>query len=157
MRSDIARELGYGPELPVLVAASRNKIMNAEQQRRKRALRSVAALAVISVAALGFGLLAFEQRRAAQRRSQAERLLDLGQIALDEHPMQALPYLVAAREAGIEGAAIRASFVRALRNVPLVTFVDHTSGVTSAAFSADGTRVVMASPDKTARVWDATT
>jgi WD40 repeat protein len=41
--------------------------------------------------------------------------------------------------------------------VPLVTLLGHTSGVTAASFSPDGTRVVTASWDNTARVWDATT
>ena len=33
----------------------------------------------------------------------------------------------------------------------------HTSGVSSVAFSPDGTRIVTGSGDKTAKVWDART
>ena len=39
----------------------------------------------------------------------------------------------------------------------LATLAGHEDGVTSAQFSPDGTRIVTASDDKTARVWDAAT
>ena len=46
---------------------------------------------------------------------------------------------------------------QALRSLPLVTFAGHGSPVRAAAFNPDGTRVVTASSDQTARVWDAST
>ncbi len=42
-----------------------------------------------------------------------------------------------------------------LRRVPLGTYRGHTDGVRTAAYSPDGTRVVTASNDRTARIWDA--
>jgi WD40 repeat protein/serine/threonine protein kinase len=39
----------------------------------------------------------------------------------------------------------------------LAALIGHTGGVLSASFSPDGTRIVTASTDKTARVWDAVT
>ena len=40
---------------------------------------------------------------------------------------------------------------------PVTAPLEHQGDVTAAAFSSDGTRVVTASADKTARVWDAAT
>ncbi len=41
--------------------------------------------------------------------------------------------------------------------VPSVTLAGHTDAVESAAFSPDGTKVVTASLDSTAKIWDVTT
>jgi WD40 repeat protein len=128
MQSDAARELGYGPELPALVAASRSELEKLERQARK-AQRFV-------------GMTYLEQGRA---------------LLLDGRPMRALPYLVAARTQMVEGPVARMLFAQATRNLPLVTFVGHGSSVRAAVFSPDATRVVTASNDKTARMWDAAT
>jgi WD40 repeat protein len=128
MQSDAARELGYGAELPALVAASRGVIEKAE--RRQQEARRLVAMSYL------------EHGRA---------------LVLDGHPMQALPYLVAARTEALDGPVVRTLFAQASRNLPLVSFVGHSSSVRAAAFSLDGTRVVTASWDKTARIWDAST
>ena len=73
------------------------------------------------------------------------------------HPMRALPYLVAARAAGNDSPVLRMLFAQAARATPLVTLAGHTGPVVGAAWSRDGTRVVTASDDMTARVWDAAT
>jgi WD40 repeat protein len=153
MQSEAAQELGYGAELWALVTASRREVEKVQRQRHWRRLRAIAVLFL----ALVLGLVAWNQRRDAQRGAEAQRLLERGRALLDEHPMQALPYLVAARAAGLESVEIRMWFAQASRSVPWVTLVGHGSSVGDAAFSADGTRVVTASSDKTARVWDATT
>src|SRR5262249_947789 len=47
--------------------------------------------------------------------------------------------------------------VHRLCHADLLTLQGHTDMVLRASFSADGSRIVTASMDKTARVWDATT
>ena len=47
-------------------------------------------------------------------------------------------------------------YVHRLCNGSLLTLKGHTSRVSSASFSADGSRIVTSSDDKTAKVWDAT-
>ena len=121
MWSDAARELGYGRELPALVAASRSEL---EKARRV------------------VGMSYLEQGRA---------------LLLDGHPMQALPYLVAARTETMDSPVLRMLFAQASKSLPLVSFVGHGSTVSSAAFSPDGTRVVTASRDNTARIWNVST
>jgi len=128
MQGDAARELGYGPELPALVAASRSEIERVERQAQE-ARRFVA-------------MTHLEQGRA---------------LVLDGHPMRALPYLVAARAETMDSPVLRMLFAQAARNLPWVTFVGHRSSVRKAAFSPDGTRVVTASDDHTARVWEVST
>jgi WD40 repeat protein len=43
----------------------------------------------------------------------------------------------------------------ALSGAEVLTLKGHTDGVTSASFSTDGSRLVTASHDGTAKVWDA--
>jgi WD40 repeat protein len=128
MQGDAARDLGYGPELPALVAASRSELERVAHEAQK---------------ARRFAAMTYQEQGRA--------------LLFEGRPMRALPYLVAARSEAIESPVLQTLFAQASRNLPLVTFVGHGSSVRKAAFSPDGTRVVTASWDNTARVWNAST
>ena len=79
------------------------------------------------------------------------------QLVLDGHPQEAMPYLMAVRQKGENGIPFRMLIGTATRSLPLLPPLVHQGWVWSASFSPDGTRVVTASDDQTARVWDAAT
>ncbi|HEX8110228.1 MAG TPA: TIR domain-containing protein, partial [Kofleriaceae bacterium] len=112
IHSDAARELGSPAELGALVAASWSAIDHAERQvHGTRRL---------------LGMTYLEQGRS---------------LLLDGHPMQALPYLVAARAEGIESPVLRILFAQASNSLPIACF----PSAGAAVFSADGARVVTTS------------
>ncbi len=82
-----------------------------------------------------------ELRRELRRRAGAAYLEEGRRRVLEGHPMQALPYLVAAGEEGGESPLL-AMLRGSVGEVPLVNLVGHGGNVRSAAFSPDGTRVV---------------
>ena len=164
LRSDAAREVGSGAELSALVAASRAAIAEVDRQRRARTRRVIAGLAAFSVVAAALGLVEWQQRNAARRRAHEDRVrlgmayLDEGRTLLfDDHPLRALPYLVAAREHDVEDATLGLLFERAASHTPRLTLLGHTARVRTAAFSPDGSRAVTASDDRTAWIWSTAT
>ena len=166
MHSAAANELGYGSELPALVTASRREFDKARQQRRWHTVRT---LAILGLAGL-LGFVALQEWRRARRREDAQRLLAAGQEYIDDHPMEALPCLIAAHAQGIKTLELRRLVAQATSAAPLVTLIDgdviddpgtspHTrrGTITAAAFSPDSTHVVTTSDDGAARIWDART
>ncbi len=161
-RTDAARELGEAPEVTALIDASRRALEAARRRRRRRlAGLAVAGVAVAAGAAASLAVIAGQAKVAALERRTADRLageqaLEVGrQLVVDERHAQAIPYLIAARELGVDRPALRMLFGTAARN-PVVAVMRHDGPVTSASFSRDGARLVTAS-DRTARLWDART
>lgn len=77
------------------------------------------------------------------------------QLLIDGRPLEALPCLLEARCAGAAGPVLRMLFAAARAASPAPTMLQHDGTVESAAFSADGARVITASSDHHARIWDA--
>jgi WD40 repeat protein len=79
------------------------------------------------------------------------------QELLQGQALHATVYLSKAYQAGETEPMLRLLLAQAMRSVEaeLASLEGHTSGVESAQFSADGTRVVTASWDQTGKVWDA--
>jgi WD40 repeat protein len=175
-REEAAQVLGQTPDLGAFLAAS-----EAAQSRviRRRRL-TFAGLSLLTVVTSILALFAWRQANEADRqrhdalekRDQRNRVVaesvqlyqETGRQWLleAEHPLEALPYLVAARASAetidrTPSASLCMLFAQAMRNLPLSPPLQHQNRVMSVAFSPDGTRVVTASYDGTARVWDADT
>ncbi len=89
----------------------------------------------------------------------AQSYADAGrQFLVDHRYQEAVAYLLAARQSGTVSASapLGTMFWEVEQYLPLIS-LEHQDKVMSAAFSPDGTRVVTASSDKTARVWDVAT
>ena len=136
------------------------------QSRTKLArLMLVGLLVTIALAltAIVFERKAQQQTRAALR-NESISLVTLSRLALDaKQPVDAVRLVLAAwpRKDDGDRPQMRQT-INALNLVLLglherVSLNGHGGEVTSAAFSPDGTRIVTASKDHTARIWDATT
>jgi len=174
-RHESAQVLGHTADLGDFIAASEVAQFQAIRQRRRArlTLMVVPLTVVIAIVMSTLALVADGQRRdALKQRNERNRLVaesvqlyqDIGSQQLNEaeRPLQALPYLVAAREAteisnGALSPDLQMLFAAAARNLPMVPQMQHQGAVVSATFSPDGTRVVTGSLDGTAQIWDAVT
>src|SRR5262249_45578019 len=161
-------ELGESPEVTALIDASRDALDRARWRRRRWLATAFAALALfaavtatLAIAARRQADVAETQRAEAERqRRAAVRMLrqqcrEAGrQLVATGHFQRAIPYLVAARDQGIDDAVLRALFRTATMSSVQIA-LRHGGPVAAVAFSDDGARVVTGSEDGTARVWDA--
>jgi len=133
-------------------------------RRRARLAQAIAAsMALLAVAAAAGGLVAWRQRKAALLEQ--SRALAVMSARASSEGKQATAMLVALEALPTPGfggyrplaTEAAASLYQAwLRDRETLTLVGHTGKVRSAAFSLDGSRVVTASDDGTARVWTLT-
>ncbi|MEW6733314.1 MAG: WD40 repeat domain-containing protein [Acidobacteriota bacterium] len=126
------------------------------QVRRKRLITG--GLSVGLIIAIVLGMIALWQRKEAK-----ERLLELyeeqgRQELLSGNIPQAAVYLSEAYSQGKKNPSLLFLLGQAMSLLNnKSTYLGHTEGVSSAVFSRDGKRIVTASGDGSAKVWDAET
>ena len=118
--TDAAQELGESPEVTQLIDRSRRALTRARWLRRAAAAAIIAIGLVIGrliqMSATASGEALRQGQRAAAEstkaiRALAEQYRELGRQALVEgHRMRAIPFLIAARDKGIDDVALRALF-----------------------------------------------
>jgi len=158
------------PEQQQFLTQSRQ---TARQKRRGLWLKVATLLLAV---ALGFSLVlvgqsAQKQRQLREEKAEADRQRQQAQdrlVALyreqgrrallnENNAWRAAVYLSQAYQEGDRGPALRFLLAQAMQpfNALRAILIGHTDRVYSPAFSPDGTRLVTASADGTARVWDA--
>jgi WD40 repeat protein len=160
--ADKAHDLGVSEQIDQLLARSEAaleaQVVEAARHRRVRRISVVVALVVLAVAVVAVSIFAQVARRQSlvAREQLARNYIARGQdLMARDRLAQAAPYLLKAREAGIEDVRLRMLFRWALRGVPLAQ-VTHRNIITAVAWSPDGRRLATVA-DHTAEVWDAQT
>jgi WD40 repeat protein len=127
----VAREVAISDDATVYIAASEREVAT-----RREALERLQRTAVLALA--------------------ASDLREGLRLAGSDRPHESLAFLAAAYRTCPEDPVIRTALVGALTTAPrVVASLRHGDAVYAARFSPDGARVVTASADGTARLWDA--
>lgn len=159
LSDDKARALGVSEDALALLARSEAEqaAQAAREAAQKRRLRrwKAAALGVLIVALGVASTLAVRAQRSSDeaKRQLARNHVELGHALLrDGHAAKAVPYFVAAREAGLDNKELRMLFRWASRGVPLHR-LEHEGRVTAVAWSEGG--LLATASLGVVRVWEA--
>ncbi len=139
-----------------LVKASGLQVERRRRQRRALMFAAVAAVAMILGAALSF-LWQRQQARASEERSRDRAYAALGANLLVDHPTEASLVALEVRQPDSTPTAEPLLHKALELSVQTAVLMGHAGDVRAASFSPDGTRVVTASRDRTARIWNTTT
>ena len=162
------RERAEQAEAERRVAEENAQRIAREKSRLRRFAIAAGAAAVLAIAGMIIGFVAMKLAEEANRKSaallseaaQSDRAVAEEKLSVGDGPA-AFAHL--ARSFGFEpGSTLSAEKAVAALNdwrfpPPLATLQGHTGEVYSAQFSPDGQRIVTASLDNTARVWEAQT
>ena len=154
VRSEGAGEIGYEADVAALIGASRSELARRKNLETRLQRRIIAGLTLFSIAVVVLSALVWRSRQEAverqaeadlqrqvQRKALAASYLEQGRTqVINTHPMRALAYLIAARDAGEDGTVSRHLTAR-VGQPPLAT-LQHPTEVASAAFSADGRYII---------------
>ena len=160
--SELVTDIGrYFNQEPVLAIPPSTAYRASKFVRRHRALVA-SVLTVVLVFAIGFAISTWFYWGASQaERAAAQRFVSLyeeqgRQELLQGAPTRAAVYLGQAYKLGAEGPSLRFLLARALQSPEGQEFSleAHSRSVLSGAFNRAGTRVVTASSDNTAKIWD---
>jgi conflict system STAND superfamily ATPase/WD40 domain-containing protein len=140
--------LGVGGFFGVQVYRSNQQLQASNQQ-----------LAVEKAEANTQRQMATAREQQAQQRLAALYIEQGRQELLQGNPSKAVVYLSEAYQSRATGPVLRMLLADAMRSidVQLTSLEGHTGGVWSARFSPDGTRVLTASWDRTAKLWEGST
>ncbi len=152
LKSADAQDLGYSKTLRNLIDISRKEIRKTSKRQQYFTI-GLSVFLVIALIAAGF---AFQQKWFAddQTKLATSRELAASAVAqLNSDPQIAALLAIQANQVAHTYESEDA-LRQAIRTLPIVTLLGHTRSVISAAWSRDGTQIVTASQDGTARVWD---
>jgi WD40 repeat protein len=161
-RSDFHRLLGTKGAGYLQACRQRDDAGRAERDTQQRQVASMQrtigfSLLVVTVALTGAAALLIREARAVGRQTSLV-LADAAGRASDDRALRLA--VLAARDTWLSPAALEAQTrlaTAAHASGPAVSLTGHEDRIWAAVFSPDGQRVVTASADKTARVWDAAT
>jgi hypothetical protein len=156
---------------PIRGIADFSRLVSEDSRQHRRTMRTAwaagAALAVFAVAAASLGLVAYSQSQQALaelREAQTTQSLFLADQSRQKRTNDPGTAVLLALEALPDSAAgtdrpyvpeAELQLDGAWRDLRERLVLGHESSVNSATFSPDGKRIVTASDDKTARIWDA--